>query len=612
LVKGLCESVRKEELLTGSRVLRWFTVLFVLMASVHIASNANGADLKISLLSPIGGETWVIGSTCSIKWEVTQGDGAEKIEVRLYGDSKSVMTAAGLSASEGVLQFEVPLEYVVSDNYYVEIDNFYGTTLAKGDVFSIIAKPTLKVRAPAGGEKWVAGGVYSIAWESLEVSGRIKIELLKNCEIVQAISSVPVGKVRTKFKVPSSLSASSGYAIRFTSLSNPDVSVTSKSLSITRAAPAKKKWTILAYLDADNDLQAGTLRSFNRMARVGSNAKMNVLAQFDRIPLIPRSYGGWFDSKRFMIRKNMTPTAANAIQDLGELNMASRETLINYINWAVENYPAERYFLILSDHGYTWEGNVSQSSGNLSSGQDRALVYDQTSGVKMSPRELDKALRTASAHMDIVGMDACEEAFIENAYAIKNSGAKLMIAPQTIIGSPVDGLAYNRFLAALSKNPSASLTTIGKMVCDTYIACCKAVKGNGTMSAVYLPKISSLVQSLSKLAHLMETSPKSLIMIKRQAQGVDSLLAKTIVAEGHTSGYTGKYYGLNIYFPTTGPLDMYSSAALQFVADTEWRDFLAAYPDGVAETWIGEVRRLAFKTDTNIDLRGFIKGLIDH
>ena len=44
------------------------------------------------------------------------------------------------------------------------------------------------------------------------------------------------------------------------------------------------------------------------------------------------------------------------VMDVGEVNMADGQTLVDFVTWAVENYPADKYMLIMSDHGMGWPG----------------------------------------------------------------------------------------------------------------------------------------------------------------------------------------------------------------------------------------------------------------
>jgi hypothetical protein len=39
--------------------------------------------------------------------------------------------------------------------------------------------------------------------------------------------------------------------------------------------------------------------------------------------------------------------------------MAEGQTLVDFVSWAVETYPADRYALVLSDHGLGWPGGWS-------------------------------------------------------------------------------------------------------------------------------------------------------------------------------------------------------------------------------------------------------------
>ena len=44
---------------------------------------------------------------------------------------------------------------------------------------------------------------------------------------------------------------------------------------------------------------------------------------------------------------------------MGEANMASGQTLVDFVTWAMQSYPADKYVLILSDHGMGWPGGWS-------------------------------------------------------------------------------------------------------------------------------------------------------------------------------------------------------------------------------------------------------------
>ncbi len=57
----------------------------------------------------------------------------------------------------------------------------------------------------------------------------------------------------------------------------------------------------------------------------------------------------WTSTKRFYVTQDddLNRIGSQEIADMGELNMSDGETLVDFVAWAVEAYPADRYALIL-------------------------------------------------------------------------------------------------------------------------------------------------------------------------------------------------------------------------------------------------------------------------
>ena len=102
------------------------------------------------------------------------------------------------------------------------------------------------------------------------------------------------------------------------------------------------QWTILVYLDGDNNLEREAIDDFLEMASVGSNSQVQIVAQFDRTPGYDRRYGDWQGTKRFHVTPGLAPEAANALMDLGEVNMGDVQTLIDFVLWGKLAFPAQR------------------------------------------------------------------------------------------------------------------------------------------------------------------------------------------------------------------------------------------------------------------------------
>jgi hypothetical protein len=86
---------------------------------------------------------------------------------------------------------------------------------------------------------------------------------------------------------------------------------------------------------------------------VGSSQQVQIVAQVDRFSGGFTGAGDWTSTKRFYITQDddLNQVNSEVVEDLGETNMADANTLVDFVTWAVSNYPAEHYVLILSDHG---------------------------------------------------------------------------------------------------------------------------------------------------------------------------------------------------------------------------------------------------------------------
>jgi len=118
-------------------------------------------------------------------------------------------------------------------------------------------------------------------------------------------------------------------------------------ISVTSAQSPQADWTILIYLDGDNNLERNAIDDFIEMAVVGSSAQVNVIVQFDRVAGYDARYGDWTGTLRFRVTQGMTPESDNALADIGELNMGDPQTLIDFVSWGKAAFPAQRTALVL-------------------------------------------------------------------------------------------------------------------------------------------------------------------------------------------------------------------------------------------------------------------------
>ncbi|MFH1735124.1 MAG: clostripain-related cysteine peptidase, partial [bacterium] len=139
-----------------------------------------------------------------------------------------------------------------------------------------------------------------------------------------------------------------------------------------RWAAGQAKWTFMVYMAGDNNLDGAALRDIAEMARAGSTKDVNVLVQLDRIEdNLTRRFrittGGGFKK--------------DCIESFGEANTGDPQVLYDFVKWAADNYPADRYALILWNHGSGWweeaKGRVAGPAKDVIS--PRSTLHDAAS-----------------------------------------------------------------------------------------------------------------------------------------------------------------------------------------------------------------------------------------
>jgi hypothetical protein len=281
-------------------------------------------------------------------------------------------------------------------------------------------------------------------------------------------------------------------------------------------------WTFMTYLDADMVNEAAGIDVFQNIASANISSQTNVIVQMDRAGLDDR-YGNWTDCKRFKVTTGMEPTPENAVLDLNETDMGDPATLKDFVNWTMTNYPANRYCLALWDHGAGFMG----------------VCVDLTDGNDfLSLPELGQALNGLPAVIDVLLVDACSSAMLENAFQVKDY-ANVLVGPEGLGYAPGP---YDRYLSNLNGDTSMSARTFATEIVQDYISWCNGAGDkiqNATMSAIDLTKISGLVEAVDDFASNLK-------------EAETSFHEQIVLARNITQGYIGPYseqtgYDIDLY-----------------------------------------------------------------
>jgi hypothetical protein len=259
-------------------------------------------------------------------------------------------------------------------------------------------------------------------------------------------------------------------------LSQPDTSFTAPQSNFTPPVPASgsgQTWTIMLYQDADDQiLEKDIFVDFNEAERVGSSDRVRIVSQIDRFAGAFQGDGNWTGARRYYVTQDNDLNQINSqmVQDLGEINMANGGSLVDFVQWAAQNFPADKYVLILSDHGMGWPGGWSDPDPGGSDPSRSPLA--SRLGENIYLKELDQALGQSreAAGMDkfeIVGMDACLMAQLEVMAALQPHARYAVASEET---EPSLGWAYASFLGDLVTNPDMDGSQLSQLIVKSYIA----------------------------------------------------------------------------------------------------------------------------------------------
>ena len=239
----------------------------------------------------------------------------------------------------------------------------------------------------------------------------------------------------------------------------------------TRSAMGQN-WLVMLYQDADDRiLEKDIFVDLNEAERVGSSDRVQVVAQVDRFSGGFDGDGNWSSTKRLYVTQDddLNRVGSQLVADLGELNMSDGDTLVDFVTWAIETFPADKHVLILSDHGMGWPGGWSDSAPGASG--DRSIPLASKLGDRLYLMELDDALQeirdqTGLDKFELVGLDACLMGHIEVMTALAPHARYSVLSQET---EPALGWAYTSFLDALQRDPDMTGAELGNLIVGSYI-----------------------------------------------------------------------------------------------------------------------------------------------
>jgi len=178
------------------------------------------------------------------------------------------------------------------------------------------------------------------------------------------------------------------------------------------------QWTLMYYIDGDNDREGDVTNLLNYLERGLIHEGVNVLAITDRKSTAEVQYY-WI--------KNDTNTSELGTYITGtdvwykpELNMGSSDTLSDFLQFSMDNFPANYYGLIFYDHG---------------DGLGGAMLDDTSHGDLLSLSELKTGMSSVTMYkgkIDVLVMNACLMGLIEDGYQFRDNALYYVSSENTM------------------------------------------------------------------------------------------------------------------------------------------------------------------------------------
>ncbi|MBY0353101.1 hypothetical protein K2W90_01935 [Candidatus Babeliales bacterium] len=214
---------------------------------------------------------------------------------------------------------------------------------------------------------------------------------------------------------------------------------------IRQEAKQTKEWNIIVYMAANNNLHAFSIKNLQQMIHIGSNERINIVVQLDGYRME--------DVSRFYIEKD-NPVLISSFNHTAATISGTTQSLLEFVTWALETYPAKQQALVLWNHGsgikdpHIWgkkiishrdeffffnhqtcllELNRHLLDHDFEELEERGIAFNDTFETYITNQELKDTLDTICTNalnnkkIDLLFFDACHMAMVEIGSQIKSA-----------------------------------------------------------------------------------------------------------------------------------------------------------------------------------------------
>lgn len=266
-------------------------------------------------------------------------------------------------------------------------------------------------------------------------------------------------------------------------------------------------WLVMVYLDGDNNLEKFAIDTINDMEDVGCTDYITIIIQVDRTSkaeikqyYLDKGYseeeaeakatsqddtsnGDWKNTRRYLILEDSNTNIINSflMENNGELNMGDPDTLSDFIEWGLDNFPADKNALILWDHG----SGIWGCCVDITDNDDIITVV-----------ELNDCWPCFVGELNLIGFDCCDMSTAEVVYQLKEVYPEVIVASEWIelsAGWPMDTI-----FTSLQADPDMDAFDWGEQIVDDCFD--DRPRAVHTLCAIDFEKFLNLKTKINKLA----------------------------------------------------------------------------------------------------------------
>lgn len=209
---------------------------------------------------------------------------------------------------------------------------------------------------------------------------------------------------------------------------------------------SKKEWTVIMYLNGSNEMAIEMENTFKQLCKI-NKSNVNIVIQLSKAPIDlvrtirqdDSSYAeDWTGTRRYSIINGKL----EIVQSNEYINMADYRNLYDFIKWAANKFPAKRYMVSISGHGF-----IVASLSDLCGKEPYIMgMYEMCTAINNLKNIID---------IDILILDICNMNTIELIYELGKEKVNVVKYIMTYINNgPLEGMDYNYIIQKIDDEPT--------------------------------------------------------------------------------------------------------------------------------------------------------------